>query len=60
MEYLFYVTVIIIVGFSLLYYGYDKKKSYELKLKEIELEKRKLDLELINIENGINQPKENE
>ncbi len=47
----FWLFITIIVGFSLLYYGYDKKKSYELKTKKIELEHKKLDLEMKKLEN---------
>jgi hypothetical protein len=42
--FIFYLTIII--GFSLLYYGYVKKKDNELKMKEIELEERKIELEM--------------
>lgn len=51
----FYITIII--GFSLIYYGYDKKKSYELKGKEIELEQKKVDLEIKKFECGITEDK---
>ncbi|MDW0112060.1 MULTISPECIES: hypothetical protein [Sporosarcina] len=44
----FYITII--TGFSLIYYGYDKKKSYELKGKQIELEQKKLELEMKKLE----------
>lgn len=47
MDLWFYITII--VGFSLIYYGYDKKKSYELRAKEIELEQKKIDLEMEKI-----------
>ncbi|MGY0691270.1 hypothetical protein ACW2QC_00590 [Virgibacillus sp. FSP13] len=49
----FYITVI--VGFSLIYYGYDKKKNYELRIAEMELEQKKLDLEMKKIECGISE-----
>jgi hypothetical protein len=56
MDYWFYITII--VGLSLLYYGYENKKKYELKMKQIELEERKLDLEMVKIEAGlVNQDK---
>jgi hypothetical protein len=42
--FIFYLTIII--GFSLLYYGYVKKKDSELKMKEIELEEKKIELEM--------------
>lgn len=42
----FFLCVVVIVGMSLLYDGYTKKKNTEVKLKELELEKRKIDLEL--------------
>lgn len=44
----FYVTVI--VGMSLLYYGYENKKKYNLKEKELELEHKKIDLEIKKVE----------
>ena len=44
MDFYFYLTIII--GFSLIYYGYVKKKDNELKIKEIELEEKKLELEM--------------
>ncbi|WP_226037541.1 hypothetical protein [Aquibacillus saliphilus] len=50
MDLFFYITII--VALSLIYYGYDKKKSYELKMKKIELEGKRLDLELKKAENG--------
>lgn len=48
MDFAFYVTVII--GFSLIYYGYVKKKDVELKKKEIELEEKKIELEMKKLE----------
>lgn len=42
----FYFYLTIIIGFSLIYYGYVKKKDNELKIKEIELEEKKLELEM--------------
>ncbi len=55
MDFWFYITIIVV--FSLFYYGYDTKKKYDLKqknlelehalkIKEIELEEKKLDLEM--------------
>ncbi|WP_106496098.1 hypothetical protein [Lentibacillus sp. Marseille-P4043] len=54
----FYVTII--VGFSLIYYGYDKKKSYEFKIAEIELEQKRLDLEMKKIECGVTEERQDE
>ncbi len=62
MDWWFYITIVI--GLSLLYYGYENKQKYELKrktielehdlkIKEMELEQKKLDLEIIKIENGV-------
>ncbi|MDR7075694.1 hypothetical protein J2Y03_000682 [Neobacillus niacini] len=42
----FYFYLTIIIGFSLIYYGYVKKKDNELKIKEIELEEKKVELEM--------------
>ncbi|SFA85184.1 hypothetical protein SAMN04488072_102317 [Lentibacillus halodurans] len=56
MSFWFYITII--TAFSLIYYGYEKKKKYELKAKEIELEQQKLELEKIKIENGKVNEKE--
>lgn len=64
MDWWFYITIII--GLSLLYYGHENKKKYELqrkamelehelKIKEIELEQKKVDLEIKKIENGISK-----
>ena len=58
LDWLFYLTIII--GFSLLYYGYENKKKYEVKIKEIELEQKKLDLEMKKLENGISKQKVDE
>ncbi|MBO8178481.1 MAG: hypothetical protein H0Z31_13645 [Bacillus sp. (in: Bacteria)] len=44
MDFFFYMTVII--GLSLIYYGYECKKKYELKMKEVELEEKKIELEM--------------
>ncbi|MEH7177899.1 hypothetical protein [Neobacillus vireti] len=44
MDFYFYLTIII--GFSLIYYGYVKKKDNELKIKELDLEEKKLELEM--------------
>jgi hypothetical protein len=51
LDFYFYITII--VALSLIYYGYDKKKSYELKGKELELENKKLELEMKKLENNI-------
>lgn len=55
MDWWFYITIII--GLSLLYYGHENQKKYELKrktmelehelqIKEMELEQKRLDLEI--------------
>ncbi len=54
----FYFYVTIMVALALLYYGYDKKLSYDLKAKELELEHKKLELEIIKLNNGINEDKD--
>ncbi|WP_066307506.1 hypothetical protein [Bacillus sp. FJAT-29814] len=62
MDWWFYITII--TGLSLLYYGYENKKKYELKrrtmelehevkIKEMELEQKRLDVEIIKLENGF-------
>lgn len=64
MDWWFYITIII--GFSLLYYGHENQKKYELqrktmelehelKIKEMDLEQKKLDLEIIKVENGLSK-----
>ncbi len=53
LDWWFYITIII--GLSLLYYGYENKNKYLLKIKEIELEQKKLDLEMKKIEKGISK-----
>lgn len=64
MDWWFYFTIII--GLSLLYYGHENKKKYELKrktieleheleIKKMELEQKRMDLEIIKIENGISK-----
>lgn len=51
MDLWFYITVI--VAISLIYYGYDKKKSYELQEKKVELEYLRLEIEMKKVEMGI-------
>lgn len=52
----FYFYIVIIVGFSLIYYGYIAKKKYEFKGKELELESKKLDLRMKELEfNSVSQ-----
>jgi hypothetical protein len=48
----FYFYLTIIIGCSLLYYGYVKKIDNELKMKEIELEEKKLELEMKKLDQG--------
>ncbi|WP_200816578.1 hypothetical protein [Halobacillus sp. Marseille-P3879] len=48
MDLFFYITII--VALSLIYYGYDKKKSYELKVKEVELEYQRLEIEKLKLD----------
>ncbi len=48
MDLFFYI--VLIVGFSLLYYGYVKKKDTDLKIKQIALEEKKIELEIKQIE----------
>jgi len=48
MSFSFYITVII--GFSLIYYGYVKKLETNLKMKSIELEEKKIELEMKQLE----------
>ena len=66
MDWWFYITII--TALSLLYYGHENKKKYELKrktielehevkIKEMELEQKKLDLEIKKVENS--QTKQN-
>jgi hypothetical protein len=55
----FWLYITIIVAFSLLYFGYENKKKYELKAKEIELEQKYLELEMKKIEKGIQTRKQN-
>lgn len=45
---MFYLALI--VAFSLIYYGYVKKKDNELKMKEFELEEKKVELEMKKLE----------
>ena len=54
----FYISLM--VAFSLLYYGYDKKKSYELKAKELEvqLEYKRLEVEMKKLEVEMLREKE--
>jgi hypothetical protein len=64
MDWWFYFTIII--GLSLLYYGHENKKKYELKrktieleheleIKKMELEQKRMDLEMKQIENGLSR-----
>ncbi|WP_193751446.1 hypothetical protein [Bacillus coahuilensis] len=41
-----FLFVIIIVGISLIYAAYEKKKGIELKMKKMELETKKIELEI--------------
>lgn len=50
MDLFFYITLI--VGFSLIYYGYVKKTDNDLKKKELELEEKKIELELKKLEHS--------
>ena len=50
MDFLFYITLI--VGFSLIYYGYIKKKDNDFKKKELELEEKKVELEMKKLEHS--------
>ena len=50
LDFAFYVMIVI--GFSLIYYGYVKKKDVELKKKHIELEEKKIELEMKKLEQG--------
>ncbi len=49
MDLFFYI--VLIVAFSLIYYGYVKKKDNDLKMKELELEEKKVELEMKKLEN---------
>lgn len=64
MDWWFYITII--TGLSLLYYGHENRKKYELKrktielehelkIKELELEQKKLDLEIKKVENNTSK-----
>ncbi|MBH0229770.1 hypothetical protein LCL89_02210 [Halobacillus yeomjeoni] len=46
MDFFFYITII--VALSFIYGAYEKKKNHDLRKKEIELEHRKLDLQMID------------
>ena len=48
MDFFFYITII--VGFSLIYYGYVKKQDNDLKKKQLELEEKKIELEIRRLE----------
>ncbi|MDV2686064.1 hypothetical protein RYX56_16980 [Alkalihalophilus lindianensis] len=48
MDLFFYITII--VALSLMYYAYDKKKSYEIRRLEVELEHKKVELEMKKID----------
>lgn len=52
MDTFFYITVI--TAFSLIYYGYIKKKDTDLKVKELELVEKKVELELEKLKNKSN------
>ncbi|PFG12250.1 hypothetical protein [Bacillus sp. es.036] len=44
----FYLTIVI--GISLIYYGYVKKTEKDIKMKELELEAKKIELEMKKLE----------
>ena len=48
MDLFFYIVLIIV--FSLIYYGYVKKKDTDLKMKELELEEKMVELEIKKLE----------
>jgi hypothetical protein len=48
LDFFFYITII--VGFSLIYYGYVKKSENDVKKKELELEEKKIELEMKKLE----------
>ncbi|MFC0471742.1 hypothetical protein ACFFHM_14870 [Halalkalibacter kiskunsagensis] len=56
----FGLFVIILVALSLIHYGYDKKKSYQLKEKELELEQKKIELEMKKLEHQVQGQQQNE
>ncbi|MGP4074685.1 hypothetical protein [Halobacillus sp. K22] len=56
MDLFFYITII--VGFSLIYYGYVKKIDNDLKKKELEIEEKKLELEMKKIDHEKNGPEQ--
>ncbi len=47
----FYITIII--GFSLIYYGYVRKIDNDLKKKKLEIEEKKIELEIKKLELGL-------
>jgi len=57
-DFSFYITLI--VGFSLIYYGYVRKLDNDLKKKQIELEEKKLELEMKMFEVSKEQMVSNE
>lgn len=45
MDFLFYVTIVIVC--SLVYYGYLKKKDTDLKMKKLEVKEKEIELEIL-------------
>ena len=50
MDLFFYITII--VGLSLIYYGYVKKQDNDLKKKQLELEEKKIELEIRKLDHS--------
>ncbi|MCA1064379.1 hypothetical protein QTG56_22435 (plasmid) [Rossellomorea sp. AcN35-11] len=51
----FFVLVVVVIGFSLIYYGYEKKKDYEVKLRELDIQEKKIDLEIMRAESKVKE-----
>lgn len=51
MDFFFYVAVI--AGMGILYAGYESKKSYKLREKQLRVEERRIELEKLKVEKGV-------
>lgn len=58
LDFFFYITII--VGLSLIYYGYVNKSDNEVKKKKLEVEEKKIELEMKKLELANREKEERE
>ncbi|NIK11482.1 hypothetical protein [Alkalibacillus almallahensis] len=55
-----WLAVPLIVAFSLIYYAHKNKLNHKQKLREIDLEEKQIELEVLKEKNGSNTDKKDE